>query len=116
MLSPCELVCSTRTWAKAASENARMVTKVRAARISTTFPAYRLVDAPDSGAAGGDVEKREAEEHRVDTAIGLRHQQSERHAGTHGRRAELHDVHVEVGNRHLAAADERGQLGEQSDH
>src|SRR5687767_3881040 len=115
MLSPCELVCSTRTCADAAVDSVRMATAAMAARIST-FPAHRVIGAPDAGAAGGDVEKREAEEHRVNAAIRLRNQQSERQPRPHRRRAKLHHVHVEVGDRHLAAGHEGRDPREEPDH
>src|SRR5688500_13134620 len=115
MLSPCEFVCSTRTCADAAVDSARMATATMAARIST-FPAHRVIGAPDSGTAGGDIEKRKAEEHRIDAAIRLRNEQSERQPRSHGRRAKLHYVHIEVRDRHLATGDEGRDPREQPDH
>src|SRR5688572_28136049 len=92
-----------------------MAAAAMTARIST-LPAHRVIGAPDAGAAGGDVEKREAEEHRVNAAIRLRNQQPEREPGSHGRRAKLHHVHIEIRDRHLAAGHEGRDPREEPDH
>ncbi len=75
---------------------------------------HQAIETPDPGTSRSDIEERETERHRVDSAVVDRHQiVGNIESLSRGDRC---NVNVPERDGHLAAGEERGDPGEQTEH